>query len=101
MDSARRYAFRHGVILANAPRASGIFALFKKKQLLYLGEANSIFAGLMNYLDRLDGEEFEYPSAFSFEACAPEHRRLRLTQLIFKYRPRYNPDHPELNSRES
>src|SRR5215469_10093663 len=100
VNTARRYDCRYGTILANAPRESGIYALFLDEQLLYIGEADNILVGVMDRFDRPDliGSDV-VPTSFSFEPCLPEHRRVRLFGLIFKYNPTYV-DYPELRLRE-
>jgi hypothetical protein len=100
VETARRYDFRYGTILANAPRESGIYALFLDEQLLYIGDADNMLVGLMDRLDRPDLiAPGVVPTSFAFETCIPEHRRVRLFGLIFKHNPTYV-DYPELKLRE-
>ncbi len=99
IETTRRYVFRYGVILANAPRASGVYALFKDDELLYVGEAESIYIGLLNYLDRQESLEFQMPTAFSFDVCPLEARKARVMELVFKLRPPYT-ERPELKVQE-
>jgi hypothetical protein len=99
IETSRRYVFQYGVILANAPRASGVYALFKEDELLYVGEAESIYIGLLNHLDRQDSLEFQMPTTFAFEVCPLEARKVRMMELVFKLRPPYT-ERPELKVRE-
>jgi hypothetical protein len=90
LETARRYAFRYGWILANAPRASGVYALFRGEEFYSVDEADSIYLALMNQWDRKnDAINVEIPTSFAFEMCAPERRNARLAQLLFKCRPTY------------
>jgi hypothetical protein len=99
IETARHYPFQYGIILANAPRDSGLYALFKGEDLLYVGEAASIYIGLLNHFDRIDATEFETPTAFAFEVCPMETCKVRLMELVFKLRPPYT-ERPELKLRE-
>ncbi len=99
IETARRYPFQYGVILANAPRDSGLFALFKGNDLLYIGDAASIYTRLLDHFDQRDSSEFETPTAFAFELCPVEAHAALLMELIFKLRPPYT-DRPELKLHE-
>lgn len=100
LETARRFTFRYGWIVANAPRQSGIYALYRGAELLCIDDADSIFSALLNYWDqRKDSADLEIPTSFAFEVCAPEKRYLRLTQLVFRHRPSQT-GHTELMARE-
>lgn len=100
LQTARHYTFRYGVILANAPRESGVYGLFRGEELLYVGGADNIYAGLMNHLDRKDRVlNCETPTSYAFEVCRPEERRARLVELVFACHPTYA-ERPELKVRE-
>ena len=99
IETARRYPFQYGVILANAPRDSGVYALFDGGDLLYVGEAASIYTRLLDHFDQRNFAEFETPTTFAFEVCPMEARKALLMELVFKLRPPYT-DRPELKLRE-
>lgn len=46
----------------NAPRDSWVYALFNRSDLLYVGEAASIFTRLLDHFDQRDFAEFETPT---------------------------------------
>lgn len=100
LERAVRYPFQYGIILANAPRSSGVYALFKGDELLYVGEAESIYTRLLDHLEQINCVFIpEGPTAFAFESCSAEERKARLIDLVFKWRPPYT-ERPELKVRE-
>jgi len=100
LENSRRYDFRYGHILANAPRDSGVFALFREESWLYVGEANSICTGLLDRLEKNRRVSTPEPAtSFAFEVCPPEHRTARLVAVVFKHRPMHC-DRPEFLLRE-
>jgi len=100
LEAARRYEFRYGVIQANAPRDSGVYALFRGEEWLYVGEADSIYIGLLRHLDLKNAAlNNAIPTSFAFEACPPELRTAKLVELVFKYRPTHT-ERTELKVRE-
>ena len=53
-----------------------------------MGEADSIYIGLLKHLDLRNVASGERtPTSFAFEACPPELRTAKLVELVFKYRP--------------
>ena len=100
LEAARRYEFQYGVIQANAPRYSGVYALFRGEEWLYVGEADSIYIGLLKHLDLKNaGLNHAVPTSFAFEACPPELRTAKLVELVFKYCPTHT-ERTELKVRE-
>jgi excinuclease UvrABC nuclease subunit len=99
IETARRYPFQYGVILANAPRDSGLYTLFKGDDLLYVGDAASICTRLLDHFDQRNFSEFGPPTTFAFEVCPMEVRKVLLMELVFKLRPPYT-ERPELRIRE-
>ena len=85
LDTARRYAFQHGVIVANAPRSPGIYALFCDEQLCYVDEADNIYLALLKHFGRHN--HAYVPTTFAFETSASTDRTARVFQLVFKHRP--------------
>jgi hypothetical protein len=100
LEAARRYEFRYGVIQANAPRYSGVYALFRGEEWLYVGEADSIYIGLLKHLDLKNVASGEgATTSFAFEVCPPELRTAKLVELVFKYCPAHT-ERRELKVRE-
>ena len=100
LENAKHYELRYGVIMANAPRSSGVYALFNGEELLYVGEARNIFSKLIEHL--YGGNPIlmsEEPTAFAFEYCSAEARTVRFMELVFKWRPPYT-ERPELKIQE-
>lgn len=90
LETARHYPFRYGVIQANAPRESGVYALFRGEESLYVDEADNIYKGLLNHMEHHNGVlQPETPTSFAFEVCTPERRKARLAQFVFKCHPTY------------
>ena len=72
--------------------------MLRGEEWLYLGEADSVFAGLLSYFER-HNDSTELPMAFTFETCGPEKRTARLVQLVFKCHPKHT-NRAELVARE-
>ncbi len=91
LETARRYSFGLGGILANAPRASGVYALFRGEELCHVDEADSIYTALLNHWDqKKSAGKAEVPTSFAFEKCTTrEGRSVRVAQLVFQCRPAY------------
>jgi len=98
LETARHYEFKANLIAANAPRTSGLYALFQGAGILLIGESDNIFASLMDHLHGR-GPSASAVSAFAYEVCSPERRRIRHRELVFRYKPAYT-DRPELKLRE-
>jgi len=100
LETARHFPFRYNVILANAPRESGVYALFKDREPLYVEEADSIYVGLLHYFEQGNGAlPAERPTAFAFETCTPERRKGRLVQSVFRLQPAHT-ERSELKAHE-
>ena len=100
LETARRYNFRYGGIVANAPRASGVYALYRGEELYSVDEADSIYIALLDqWSQKNDAISVNIPTSFAFEMCAPERRNSRLAQLVFRCRPTYTA-HAQLKARE-
>src|SRR5579863_131437 len=100
LETARHYLFAFGGILANAPRASGVYALYSGEELSYVDVADSIYNALLDHWDRLKTAiDAQAPTSFAFERCNPEMRGARLAQLVLRCRPPHT-GHPELLARE-
>jgi hypothetical protein len=86
LDTARHFPFRYGVIQANAPRESGVYALFRGSEALYVNEADNIYIDLLHHLDH-PALVTEAPTSFAFEVCGADRRRERVTQFVFRRHP--------------
>ena len=101
LETARRYEFRAGIVTANAPRESGVYALYRGAELLLIDETDNIFACLMNLVagSGLAVWDLPAPDAWAFEVCSPGRRRSRLMHLVFRYKP-LRTRRPEFKFRE-
>ena len=100
LETAHRFNFQYGGILANAPRSSGLYALYKGDELFFVDEADSIYGALLDHWDQRKGtEEVDMPTEFAFERCVSWRRNVRLAQLVFKCRPTHTA-RQELKARE-
>lgn len=100
VETARRYDFQYGGIAANAPRDSGVFALFRGEELCYVDGAASIYSALMDlWHQKGDTPHLGSATSFSFERCVSEWRYSHTKQVIFRLRPAWN-DRPDLKARE-
>ncbi|HTQ57386.1 MAG TPA: hypothetical protein VMI94_23110 [Bryobacteraceae bacterium] len=100
LETAHRYNFRYGGILANAPRASGVYALYRGEELYHIDGSDSIYSALMGHWDQTNGSlSADMPTSFAFERCDSENRHALLVQLVFRCRPTES-GRPELKARE-
>ena len=78
-------------ILANAPAASGVYALYNPQSWIYVGEGKDIRARL---LDHLNGDSAcltqVNPTGFQFELCPADRRVARQDELIVALSPACN-----------
>lgn len=85
------FAFERLSILANAPRASGVYALFNPQRWIYAGETGDIQARL---LEHLNGDNrcitLARPTGFQFELPPAQQRVARQDALILQLRPKCN-----------
>jgi|GEM_PF-2353226 len=82
------YPFEYGVIMANAPRTSGVYGLFNDKGCIYIGEADNIHRKLMEHLFEDDSPlKRKDPTGFVFEICSADKRRWMHTVFTSRYRP--------------
>ena len=80
--------FSKEAILACAPPSSGVYGLFNYDCQIFIGES----ANMQETLLRLENEaDFQSPrlrpTGFTFEACAPELRKLKAAELIARFHP--------------
>lgn len=75
-------------IRANAPAASGLYAISNAREWIYIGESDNIQAALLNVLQERDSALMKrQPTGFVFEMCAPAGRAARQDRLISEYEP--------------
>jgi excinuclease UvrABC nuclease subunit len=83
------FPWNRASILANAPQASGVYAIFNSKNWIYVGESGDIQARL---LEHLNGDNLciiqNLPTGFQFELVAGQAQRVaRQNQLIVELKP--------------
>lgn len=76
-------AFTRASILANAPNASGVYALYDSNGYIYIGEGKDIQGRL---IDHLNGDNAcitrRQPTSFAFDLVAANQRVARQDALI-------------------
>lgn len=82
------FAFTEASVNANAPSASGVYALFNQGRWIYIGESGDIRARLLQHL-RGDNACItrERPGMFAHELLAANQRVTRQNALILELRP--------------
>jgi hypothetical protein len=90
------HPFSYGVIMANAPRTSGIYGFFNATERIYVGAADNIYRKLMEHLFENDTPvKRRDPTGFVFEICSAEERSGLNAVFTSRYRPVCT-DRPEL-----
>jgi excinuclease UvrABC nuclease subunit len=86
------FQFNSNSVAANAPEASGVYALFNKGVWEYFGEAKNIRARLLVHLNNCHSESviLANPQWFAFELQPEASRVARQNQLILELMPRCN-----------
>jgi|YelNatPaOPRAMG01_1025707.scaffolds.fasta_scaffold220616_2 hypothetical protein len=98
--AASPYSFSYGVILANAPRTSGVYGLFNGAECIYIGETENVFRALMGHLLETEtAVSKKGPTGFVFEVCRAENRKALQALFTSRFRPACT-DRPELLIRE-
>ena len=82
------YSFKEETIKQYAPTVSGVYGLFNFRHQILIESAVNIRVALLRHLTNTN---FRFsrlqPTGFTFEACAPETREMRVQQLILEYGP--------------
>jgi hypothetical protein len=78
------FHFNRASIAANAPEASGVYALFNEGIWLYIGEAQNIKERLLQHLTNSHNPDVTKanPQLFAYEMVAPAYRVARQDVLI-------------------
>jgi len=84
----RVFALTRPSILANAPNASGVYAVLNPQKWIYIGQTGNIRARL---LEHFDGDNqcitLAQPTEFQFETCPVGQRFARQDALIHELEP--------------
>ncbi len=77
------FYWNYASIIANAPHASGVYAIFNRQNWIYFGESGDIQARLLQHLNG-DNQCITQnaPTGFQFELWAANQRVARQNQLI-------------------
>lgn len=87
----RGFLYNANSIFKHAPRASGVYAIFREGYWIYIGQADDIRDRLMAHLNGEDRCIARYlPTAFSFELWAPGERSDRWHELVSELNPPCN-----------
>ena len=82
----RGFTFTEPTIKANAPSASGVYALYTSSQWVYFGETNDIQRRLLEHLKEIGTLIKRYgPTGFMFELQPANARVQRQNALILAY----------------
>jgi excinuclease UvrABC nuclease subunit len=75
-------------VRANAPAASGVYALTNSREWIYIGKSDNIQASLLSHLQESDSVLMKKkPTGFVFELCDAAMRPVRQDLLVFEYEP--------------
>lgn len=87
----RGFTYNAGSILRNAPKASGVYAIFREGLWIYIGETDDIRRSLLAHLAGDNRCIPRYmPTAFSFELWPADQRRERYNDLVSELSPPCN-----------
>lgn len=91
-DGTGGFLFNRTSILANAPEASGVYALFNEGVWVYIGEAQNIKERLLQHLTNSHNTDVTRanPQWFAYELVAAAYRVARQDVLIAGLRPTCN-----------
>ncbi|HEY7404334.1 MAG TPA: GIY-YIG nuclease family protein [Candidatus Angelobacter sp.] len=91
-DGTAGFLFNRASIAANAPEASGVYALFNEGVWLYIGEAQNIKERLLQHLTNSHNPDVTKanPQWFAYELVAPVFRVGRQNLLIASFCPTCN-----------
>jgi len=86
------YPFAAASIMQNAPKESGVYALYNGTTWVYVGESSNILAQLMQHLNGDVACITMFPRlGFSYELVRPGMRTWRMQEVISEFRPVCNP----------
>lgn len=87
-DPFRSRSFTTPSVRANAPAASGVYALTSSHEWIYIGQSDNILASLLSHLEASDSELMKKkPTGFVYEVCDPPMRSARQERLVIEYTP--------------
>ena len=82
------FSFTRESILANAPAASGVYAIYNPRVWIYVGETGDLKARL---LEHLNGDNpcitRHAPTGFQLELCPAQQRLARQNAVILRLNP--------------
>ena len=83
------FAWNYASIVANAPNASGVYAIFNSTNWIYIGESGDIQARLLQHLNGDNSCIIQsLPTGFQFELVPGQTARVaRQNQLILALKP--------------
>lgn len=86
------YSFTEGAIKVVAPRASGVYLIFNRREYIFVGESANIRKRLLEHLQRdEEGIRSHYPIYFNYELCPEGRRAKRRAELIDRLKPVCDP----------
>jgi excinuclease UvrABC nuclease subunit len=79
-------------ITANAPAASGVYAIYRQGHWIYIGESGSIRDRLLEHIRRQENQCIvqSNPTHFAYELVAAAYRVQRQNELIAELHPSCN-----------
>lgn len=82
------FSFDADSIFMNAPNESGVYALLKDQEWVYVGETKDIQSRLFEHLRTDEKCIVRYaPNSFQFEPCSADKRVERQDELILALKP--------------
>ena len=80
--------FTKEAILASAPSSSGVYGLFNFDCQIFIGASANIQEALLRHLSESDFQsQHLHPTGFTFEICAVELCKLKVDDLVARFRP--------------
>lgn len=91
-NGTQGFLFNRISVLANAPEASGVYAMFNKGVWVYIGEAQNIRDRLIQHITNEQNPcvRRSNPQWFAYELVSPVYRVARQDQLILELHPTCN-----------
>ena len=85
-QSGEYYLFTKLLILNAAPALSGVFALYRVRNHVFISESANIRAALLRLHADMERFGFTQATGFTFELCPPGARLTRLREILGEYR---------------
>jgi excinuclease UvrABC nuclease subunit len=86
------FLYNEQSIINNAPAGSGVYAIYRENQWIYIGESGNVRDRLLEHIRRQENPCIvrSNPTHFAYELVAAPYRVQRQDQLIAEFHPSCN-----------